>query len=828
MDAKAFGNALDEEWDVIISDYSLPKFNGYEALTMFNETGIDTPFIIVSGKIGEEFAVGMMKSGVRDYIMKNNLTRLLPSIEREIEDARNRKEKKQAEEKLRESEERIRSLYENSTIGLYRTTPDGKVLLANPTLVSMLGYSSFEELRTKDLTKEGFAPLYPRSLFVNRMEKEGVVRGLESSWRRKDGKIIFVRESASVIKDSKGKIIYYDGTVEDFTERKQAEELLAQKRIKYQELTDSISDVFFSMDKDLRYTYWNKASEKLTGVSAEKAIGKTLMEIFPDNKSRQQLKDFYLQVIESKKPQYLTVSYPGNEYNVHEISAYPSIEGVSVFVKDITEQKQEEQKLIETKNYLENLINNANAPIIVWDSEFKITRFNNAFENVTGFKSSDMIGEEFKFLFPEETKNKSFEEIGKTLGGDKWESVEIPIRCSNGDVKIILWNSANIYENDAKTIIATIAQGLDITERKRVEELLTQSEENYRNLVENVNVGVYSSTLDGVIIKANKKTYDMLGYDSINDSSKFLLTDIYYDQDERNKVIKVLLAEGMIHNKELKVKKKNGKPVWINLSAKATYDKSGEICRIDGVIDDISEEIKLRDELKLSEELFRKVNSSALDAVIIIDDSGKITFWNQSAERIFGWTMKEAIGKKFHTIFVQKKHQDTFDKNFPEFIKTGKGNVIGKITEITAVKKDGTIFPVEISLNSIEVNEKRHAIGVVRDITERKQAEEALQKSELRFKQVSENACEWIWEVDINGLYTYASPIVKDILGYEPDEIVNKKYFYELIISGEREKLKQLVFGAIYTKRKFQRFSQPKSTQRRKRNHSFYKRCTNS
>jgi len=179
----------------------------------------------------------------------------LLSIQRDIT------ERKRAEEALRESEERFRSLFENSTIGLYRTTPDGRILLANPTLVRMLAYSSFDELARRNLQEEGFEPDYPRSQFRERIQREGEVKGLEAAWRRHDDSVIFVRESAKAIRGPEGTVLYYEGTVEDITERKQAEEALRESHESYKELADSIADVFFAMDRDLRYTYWNKASE---------------------------------------------------------------------------------------------------------------------------------------------------------------------------------------------------------------------------------------------------------------------------------------------------------------------------------------------------------------------------------------------------------------------------------------------------------------------------------------------------------------------------------------------------------------------------------------
>jgi PAS domain S-box-containing protein len=135
-------------------------------------------------------------------------------------------ERQRSERALRESEERFRSLFENATVGIYRTTPQGSILMANPTLVRMLGFKSFEELAARNLEKDGFEPNYPRRLFRERIEKESEVRGMEEAWTRQDGSVIFVRESAQAIRGEDGSIEYHDGVVEDITERKRAEEAL--------------------------------------------------------------------------------------------------------------------------------------------------------------------------------------------------------------------------------------------------------------------------------------------------------------------------------------------------------------------------------------------------------------------------------------------------------------------------------------------------------------------------------------------------------------------------------------------------------------------------
>jgi PAS domain S-box-containing protein len=120
-----------------------------------------------------------------------------------------------------------RSLVEHSAMGFYRSTPDGTILMANPALLRMLGFSSFEELATRNLEREGPLDPHQRPGFKALLEREGAVVGLEARWKRQDGSIIWVREAAHAVRNSVGEVLFYDGTVEDITARKHAEESLA-------------------------------------------------------------------------------------------------------------------------------------------------------------------------------------------------------------------------------------------------------------------------------------------------------------------------------------------------------------------------------------------------------------------------------------------------------------------------------------------------------------------------------------------------------------------------------------------------------------------------
>jgi PAS domain S-box-containing protein len=175
-------------------------------------------------------------------------------------------ERKRAETALQESEDRFRSLFENATVGIYRTTPAGQILVANPALVKMLGYASQEELIQRNLESQGFEPTYPRQLFHERMSQEGEVKDLEAVWARRDGSAIFVRESARAIRGEDHQIAYYDGIVEDITERKRAQERLEESEESFRQLAENIREVFFiSTPEPVQVTYLSPAYDEIWG-----------------------------------------------------------------------------------------------------------------------------------------------------------------------------------------------------------------------------------------------------------------------------------------------------------------------------------------------------------------------------------------------------------------------------------------------------------------------------------------------------------------------------------------------------------------------------------
>jgi len=443
-------------------------------------------------------------------------------------------------------------------------------------------------------------------------------------------------------------------------------------------------------------------------------------------------------------------------------------------MEDITERKKAEDDLRETSNYLENLINYANAPIIVWNPAFRITRFNRAFEHLAGYTAGEVIGKELSILFPEASREESMKNIIRTSGGEFWESVEIPIIRKDGDIRIALWNSANIYTEDGKTLTATIAQGQDITERKRAEEMLQKSYHRISALY-NIDHSVSQSLDLNEILKnglsMTLKTLEIEGgaITLIDADGKTMTVRIHKGLSEEfvEKVRHLNIDEGISGRAVLE-----RKPVILNVSEYPTERLAPFIIKegfqtlvstplisagkVFGALTLATHKIKafppeetelltsigiqlgsavqnasLYQSLKISEERYRGLIETSADAIVSVNDSREIIQWNDSASRIFGYTKDEIMGKPIDTI-VPEEYQNRHIEGFKRYIKTGEGKIIGKTAELKGLRKDGFIVHVELSLSVLRAGESYIFTGIIRDLTERKRAEqESIQQQKL-------------------------------------------------------------------------------------------------
>ncbi|HLJ60999.1 MAG TPA: diguanylate cyclase [bacterium] len=224
----AYVEGLAASPDVVLSELSLPRFGAARALDLLRERVRDIPFIVVSGTVGEEVIVGLMRRGAADYVSKDRLTRLGPAVRRALDERRLRARERQAEAALRQTEAQYRNLVDSVPVGLCRTTSAGEFVDANPAFLHIVGYPSLDALRSITAASL-YADPADRERWRTLLERDGLITDFELQLRRGDGALVWVRASARAVLDPVDQIVRYEKVLIDITNRKRAEEETARR-----------------------------------------------------------------------------------------------------------------------------------------------------------------------------------------------------------------------------------------------------------------------------------------------------------------------------------------------------------------------------------------------------------------------------------------------------------------------------------------------------------------------------------------------------------------------------------------------------------------------
>jgi PAS domain S-box-containing protein len=455
--------------------------------------------------------------------------KLLEIVAQQIETAINNAKHAEA---LRESEEKHRHLFENVPTGVYRTTPDGRILMANPALVRMLGYSSFDDLASRNLEKEGFDDNLPRSKFKELLEKEGEVVGLESNWVRHDGTLIHVLENARAIRGEGGTILYYEGTVEDITERKSAEEALRKnvarlsKKNRYEtiirnviesvhssiNLKEVLENAVDSMIKnivDVDNVFISLVEGKAAVLKAYRGYPTWFIEhvrTFPYPKG-----PAWKTIIEGKA-RYVRDVDKNTDKDPAEMTAgtqsYLSmrirVRGKSVGVININSLKknafdEEELQLLEVvAHQIATAMNNAKQvdelraseerlrflvegvtdyAIFMLDTEGNIASWNMGAERIKGYKAEEALGKHFSIFYDKEDKERGKPEHGLKVATEEGRFEDEGWRLRKDGIRF--WANVVIasLKDEAGQLSGFAKVTRDITERKHADEMLKKSKE---------------------------------------------------------------------------------------------------------------------------------------------------------------------------------------------------------------------------------------------------------------------------------------------------------------------------------------------------------------
>jgi two-component system cell cycle sensor histidine kinase/response regulator CckA len=338
-------------WDLVLADYSLPHFSGLEALEVLKASGLDLPFIIVSGAIGEDVAVQAMKAGAHDYLMKDKLKRLVPAIEQELREAGVRRKLKESEKVLQESEKRYRQVVENATEIIYTVDERGNFTYANPAGLKVTGYSLGElrRLNYADLLLPDHRERVSKT-YINQLRERLPATYVEFPFFNKTGKITWFGQNATLVTEG-DKIVGFHIIARDITGRKIAEQALFDSEQRYRNLVEHAPDVIYTLASDGTITSLNPAFEKITGWPRAEWLHRPFSPILhPDDLPRGL--EFFDRILKGERPTpfQLRVLTKSGECVVAEFMATRqagngSDVGILGIARDITERKQAEQEM---------------------------------------------------------------------------------------------------------------------------------------------------------------------------------------------------------------------------------------------------------------------------------------------------------------------------------------------------------------------------------------------------------------------------------------------------------------------------------------------------
>jgi len=339
-----------DRFDVVLLDLSVPDGAGLGNVSLIKAEAPQLPIIVAGEANDETVALEAVHAGAHDYLVKKQLN---PGwLERSIRYAI---ERHRMDRTLLAAEARYHSVFDHLVEGIFQTTPEGHYLMANAALARIYGYNTPEELMSSltDISRSLYAQEGRRAEFVRVMQEHHTITGFESQVYRKDGSVIWISENCRAVRDTDGHLLYYEGTVEDITQRRQAEENLRNSETLYHSLVETLPQNILRKDLEGRFTFANQQFCKMLGKTLEEIIGKTDFDFFPqelaekyqrdDRKVKETGKPY--DTVEENKPPGATGKLYVQVVKTPLYDAGGNIIGLQGIFWDITEQRQAEEKI---------------------------------------------------------------------------------------------------------------------------------------------------------------------------------------------------------------------------------------------------------------------------------------------------------------------------------------------------------------------------------------------------------------------------------------------------------------------------------------------------
>jgi two-component system cell cycle sensor histidine kinase/response regulator CckA len=734
---------------------------------------------------------------------KQLINELLEMRQRIAELEKSENQRKQLEEALKDSEAQYKALFDRTLYCVYIHDFEGRFMDANEAALNLLGYTREEipSLNFSSLIGEDQLPKAFKD--VEEILQPGTPkRANEYKLRKKDGGYVWVETEASLIY-RKGKPYAIQGIARDITKRKRVQESLQVQIDKFEGIITSLTDGLDIINRDYRIEFQNKMLRDRFGNMA----GKFCYEVYMGRETPCEVCPMVKAIATGSTQELETTSIDGRIYEVTSIP-FQDIDGETKaieIVRDITEHKQAEKALVESEERYRRMVSAITA--YTYSVEFKegqavFTHHSIGCLPVTGYKPEDYESEPYLWytmIYPEDQilVGKSLNEI---MAGREVSPIEHRLIRRDGST-VWVRNTMVPYIDEKGRLIRYDGLIEDITERKRAEEALRESESKFRILAQTNAAAIF-------IIQGNNFQYVNPALETITGySEEELLTMNFWDfvHPEFQELVKERgiarqRGEKVPSRYEFKIITKSGETRWLDTTA-GIIEYKGKPATIAASIETTVHKQAVEALLE-SEEKFRAISNTAVDAILMMDNTGRISYWNPAAERMFGYASAEAMGKELHLFLAPERYHKAYKEGFKRFRETGQGPAIGNTSEFYAIRKDGTEFPIEVSTSAIQIKGMWHSVGIIRNITERKRVEEALLESEQNYRALFEESKDIIYMSTPDGKFLDINPAGIELFGYpSKEEILQINIANDLYANpDDREKFQQVLARDGYVK----------------------------
>jgi PAS domain S-box-containing protein len=682
--------------------------------------------------------------------------------------------------------EKYQSLFNNSPLGVFQATIEGKYIEINSAFSRLLGYDSPEEAvnSVKDISSQIYTIPGERGNLIRELIKRNNIISHETYFRRKDNSTFPVNLSLKLVYDEQNKPLYVAGTVEDISKRKKTEELLLQDRNQLRILIDNIPDYIYLKDANGRFIIANKAFIGLVKAkSADELIGKTGLDNIQNEFAANFLKDDKetlddgIPVINKEERGY--VGHLGKVLYAYT-SKIPlkdrrgNINGLIGIGRNITDLKIAEQQIIDNQANLTAVIESTRNSIWSVDRNFRLTTLNTYFKKFfkTFFRKDISIGLNILEVLPEKEKQKWEEIYRRALMGEQLIQEFI---YNKNRAKIYFENFINPIIDKHNNITGVTVFSTNITERKTAEYAIKESEERFRQLAENSNV-VFVLTGKNNILYANPAFERIYGWkveELIKNPS--LLEDCIHP-DDKEKYIQYRKKEltdksGMDQQYQIIDAKGVIKKVWTRRFP--VFNNRGSVYRYVSVINDITEQRELESTILKTKTQQKAILDNIPHLAWLKDNEGRYISVNESFALYHNINASEIIGKTDHDLY-SKELADKYHKNDIEVMQSGKRQLVEEVKSTRKGKQWIETFKTPI------FNEQRKLIGITGiswDITDRKKMESTIKENEEHFRELLQNSSDAISILDKKGKIIFESALRNKIFDFSIKELLNKPIF---------------------------------------------------